>query len=537
MLSLKRGLRYTNIVRNTKSPFIENVVNRFFVARQFSGVKPNEIIISEVKNMATIAVKWYDESDLEHQIEFLKKLRDLEPIQRKENIQNFKQERSRLSSMWLGNWICKASTDKNFKLFPLSVPMEDKDLTDGIRNDLAATIFSIKSIQNSTSTNQIILTSDITKQWHSEAIELSNQLADNININRLRKVGTVFQDYVDEQIPLTVLYKELLEVTGNYANELYPILKYTELNITSDIELQLNNSISQRNYIQTVLTDELSHIIHIINSKLFFGNDSPIPDLSIINDNIINTPKTSKKETTAINNKDSKLEDSELSIKTDKKSKKLRKTKKETTIITPLKTEKENIKEAVLEVTDTSLIYTRKLNNYQLKLKYDDNKNLKKQLYIFDATASCYRIGTNNIDFNDEKERNEDDEEQQQQPPLEEYETYNSTNTTNTTTSTTSNTTTIDTTPVPQYKVMIENLPHNITEYQLRMALRKCGEVDRVWIYRDERTTPGDIKHLLRLRRYSNNKANSSKGRSSSIDSVSEEDESIGGRYNIYIYI
>ena len=81
---------------------------------------------------------------------------------------------------------------------------------------------------------------------------------------------------------------------------------------------------------------------------------------------------------------------------------------------------------------------------------------------------------------------------------------------------------------------MIENLPHNITEYQLRMALRKCGEVDRVWIYRDERTTPGDIKHLLRLRRYSNNKANSNKGRSSSsIDSVSEEDESIGGRYNI----
>jgi hypothetical protein len=119
-----------------------------------------------------------------------------------------------------------------------------------------------------------------------------------------------------------------------------------------------------------------------------------------------------------------------------------------------------------------------------------DFANQKSRKYIFDTKAACYRTGRSLLPLmsalnapaeeRDAQGIDAEDGEGSEDGDMSESTEHRR--------------------AMPNFKIMIDNLPHNVNEHMLHQALSKCGEVEHVWIYRDDRASPSEVKNIRSLR-------------------------------------
>lgn len=456
-----------------KSCYHIKAVHRFVGATRCSSVlKKSEIVVSEVKHLASVAIKLYDSHDLDQQMKLLCELRSADASGREEVVSVFSKKYPRIASTWLADWVCKSAVGGNTaKLFPVIIPVDDVNLSLDVKSDLADAVYAIKMSNKGTGVveNESVM--------RTQAMKLADELGDSIHIDRLRKVGSVFQDFVDAPIPIASFLDELVCESGLFANKLQPLLEFTELPVPQKIHDQMLESENDRQHIHARLVDELTYVTHVVNSSRFNAEaqtaevQTQVSAVELIK---------GLSEAPSADYKDRFPEKEHL---------------RRSVIIGNAADFAGFEPSSLLQISDTGLVHTRRAIDSRRKLRFSAD------IFLFNVKAPCYRVGhglqgaarrdaaTSSLNFDhgllvksmDAALADPADlpDIHVHPPAVDDQALHES---------------------MPNRKIMIDNLPRDITEGGLRDALRKCGNIEKVWIFKDERATPEEVKYMNALR-------------------------------------
>ena len=396
--------------------------------KAFTTVRSTEIVVSEVKALASVAVKLYGKHELEAQLALLGELRE-EEDNKKLIVERFIEKNRVLASTWLPMWIskvvCLEDQSEHVKLFPVTAPVDDKKLATTIKNKLVDTIVKIKSSRTkSKNLSKVELT----------ARQLTDALADRVNIDHLREIGVILDNYVNGGMIPTFLFNGLLESGGMFASEILPILQFANVDVPVTEELKFLAVDRTRSALHHQLIEELTLFLHIVHRNRF--NESSVKKTTRTN-----APAGSRVARTVRSVVD-----------------------------------KDTLGYFIEHKADGGMVYIRKEPDVQAKMRFLDR-------YVFSVKAPCY-ARTKRADqpgIYDELNALLHDGKSPQQGQsaahaVEDQQGRSS-----------------------MRKVVVDNLPSTITAEQLSHALRKCGPIKNVWLYRDERTHPEEVKYLTTL--------------------------------------
>ena len=449
MLRLKGSLRSLRLVPKPIA-----------LPRSFSAQRNNEIVVSEVKNLTNVALKLYGRRDLETQIAFLEDLRE-EELNKKYVVNKFIKKNSTLASTWLPIWISKAvvleDPKDHVKLFPIAVPVDNIELASTVKKDLVNVLVQLRAADARTSSELLTL----------QAADLVDALAKNMNIDHLRDTTMVLQSFVGGNVVPTVLPRELLEKAGLFADSLLPILQFADLNLTALDKKKFLAVEKARTTLHDQLVEELTHLLHVVYRNRFHET----------------TPRSAPEDSSVSHvphaQKESYLTREPRLVKTF--------------------ADKDSIDYHIEHPRDGGMVYVRTETQNAGKIRFGD-------AYVLSVKAPCYA-----------RKRKEG------QPgiydDLNEMLAKSSGKSSSKAKSSASALSALDDDSAGsaevegqwQRKVVIDNLPGTITAAELRHALRKCGPVAKVWLYRDERTTPDEVRHM-QAHMYAQNVKNNAKG-------------------------
>ncbi len=396
--------------------------------KHFTTVRSTEIVVSEVKALANVAVKLYGKHELEAQLALLGDLRE-EENNKKLVVERFIEKNRVLASTWLPMWIskvvCLEDPNEHVKLFPVTAPVDDKQLATAIKDKLVGTIVKIKTSHTSPEDLSLVV---------SEARKLTETLSDQVNIDHLREIGTILDTYVENGVAASFLFDGLLESGGMFASEILPILQFANLEVPATQESKFLAVDQIRSALHHQLVEELTHFLHVVHRNRF------------------NEPSAGK--TTR-----AKAPSGSRSARTVRNV-----------------VDKDSLGYYIEHKAGGGMDYIRKEPAVQAKMRFLDR-------YVLSVKAPCYARTKRTDEPSTDNELNallnegKATTHSQSVSNMEDHHGEKSS----------------------MRKVVVDNLPSTITAEQLCHALRKCGPVKNVWLYRDERTHPAEVKYLTSL--------------------------------------
>jgi len=427
--------------------------------RLFSAQRNNEIVVSEVKNLTNVALKLYGQRDLETQIAFLEDLRE-EELNKKYIIRKFIKKNSTLASTWLPIWISKAVVSSRGKLFPIAVPVDNTELASTVKKDLVSVLVQMRAAADTRTSSELLAV---------QAADLVDALAKNMNIDHLRDVTMVLQDFVGGKVVPAMLPRELVEKGGLFADAVMPILQFVELTLTTRDKTRILAVEKARTRLHDQLAEELTHLLHVVNSSRFH-EATPHPAADDADATVV--PHAQKE---SYYTREPRL------VKTF--------------------ADKATIDYHIEHPRDGGMIYLRTESQNAGKIRFGDS-------YVLSVKAPCYARKKKDDqpgiydDLNEMLAKGSGGSKSKSKPSKSKVSALSALEDP------------VETTEEEgqwQRKVVIDNLPGTITAAELRHALRKCGPVAKVWLYRDERTTPDEVRHM-QAHLYAQNVKNSAKG-------------------------
>ena len=400
--------------------------------KNFSVIRNNEIIVSEPKNLAHVALRLYDQHELAAQLVLLNDLR-LEPGNKKAVVDRYIKKSPALASTWLSNWICQAVLMKRGKLFPVAAPMDDILLVKQTKIDIADSIYILRlaslPAEGGENGNEAL----------EQAVQLTEDLSLKLSNEKLNALSTLFQILVTGELTQTHFYSELREKCGLFANDVMPLLTFIQLPLPPIEREKFLTVEESRSIIQQKLVDELFYFEHVLHNDIFSDNAAVASEPVRVykEDEFPTFPGSPSTKIRRKVDEDSYTYDMDIAF-----------------------------------TYRGDMVYTRKES---VKV-YRSRKSSFKH---FVANAPAYALDKAEIfasSFTTPKPSPNSDGSPIGKGHLAAAGTAAGAD------------------PSVQRKVMLDNLPSSITEQQVRHALRKCGPVQRIWLFRDERMSPQEIK-------------------------------------------
>jgi hypothetical protein len=412
----------------------------------------NKVLVNDVKHLTAVALKLLTEKEVSSALELLTKVREGAEMT---HITEFHEGFS--GKTWLSDWICSASTSQKFKVFPFSVD-DKKESSLSIREDLANSILAIRMAATDPKTARTV----DKKKEHEEAVKSSHALADYIGPGRLRQISPVFKAFIGKEMNAPTFYSELTERVGIMAHHLMPMLTFSKMDVPWTVQEKFVRAKSRYHYLHKELLAALTNLVRIRSTAAYFQETAE--------------PKAKKKRGAP------KTTDPAATVKSQvKKMKKAYPMPGGAVQVSRL--------DCTLQDDGKSFEHVRSQSGTQPAGRPGPNLLFSAEMTCFDARQPMpsaaaldgfprHHLGavTPNV-FNVHPYGA--DPWAESVPSVPTHAPWSSQP--------------VSTTPQPQLRAVLENLPPGITPESIVQQLKACGEVERVWLFRDDRMTPEEV--------------------------------------------
>jgi hypothetical protein len=412
----------------------------------------NKVLVNDVKHLTAVALKLLTEKEVSSALELLTKVREGAEMT---HITEFHEGIS--GKTWLSDWICSASTSQKFKVFPFSVD-DKKESSLSIREDLANSILAIRMAATDPKTAR---TMDKKKE-HEEAVKSSHALADYVGPGRLRQIGPVFKAFIGKEMNAPTFYSELTERAGIMAHHLMPMLTFSKMDVPWTVQEKFVRAKSRYHYLHKELLAALTNLVRIRSTAAYFQETAE--------------PKAKKKRGAP------KTTDPAATVKSQvKKMKKAYPMPGGAVQVSRL--------DCTLQDDGKSFEHVRSQSGTQPAGRPGPNLLFSAEMTCFDArqpmpsAAALEGFPRHHLGA--------------VTPNAFNVHPYGADpwagNVPSVPTHTPWSSQPVSTTPQPQLRAVLENLPPGITPESIVQQLKACGEVERVWLFRDDRMTPEEV--------------------------------------------
>lgn len=390
-----------------------------------------------------------------------------------------KSSQHRNTTKWLDTWLKKVLNSSRSNLFPLRIPHASEKKMLERKARLAAYLFANKQILHS-SFREFLLTEDPMKEFvtpnkderviYTHASKIADDLGNHLYTDKLSQITRVVRHYVEGQVDQEGFLLELSSICSLHIDQCEEMLTFLGIPMNRPFQMLIQSRRLRRQRLVEELQAELSYVV-FTHSNMQSRPPSQVTDLS--------TSATSMEEV------DGGLD---ISMPYDKVTNE----PEQRALEQAMNTRRPKISFNTSHVFEVTIRCFSKANSATNKFSIDANSNLYFESAIknmrSDSSTSDkeYDLIANSIReeyFEDSHHQHAlhkaDDEQSQHDDEGEEDELS------------------IENYASSHRKIMIDNLPDVIDEQGLRDALRNCGKIKKIWLFRASDQTATQINTLM----------------------------------------
>ena len=223
----------------------------------------NIIIITSPQQLAEVTIKLYGVDDLESCVYLLDRYIGSK-FKRSPQIKKFEHDKPHIAFNWLGRWIQTSHYPIDFKPYPILVPSNISskilpiDIVDmeGLRKDLELALLAIRK-RSTKSTGKgkskkdlhhlcIALSKEVTPYQYKNIISILQDLADDDHHNIIGDINNTIE--------------ELKSVSGVFADKLLPILRFLAIKLSEEQLESFEKWVNNRTILYSKLVDKFTSI-------------------------------------------------------------------------------------------------------------------------------------------------------------------------------------------------------------------------------------------------------------------------------------
>jgi len=238
------------------------------------------MVIKDSRSLAEAMVRMIDDSEIDNHRQILISIRENEDMKKSlyERLLLEQQDSFRLKKAfpWFNEWLLKALSTDRVHLFPLFVPVVANDQLLDAKATLAAYLFAYKHRYPSRFF-EYLLTTQPNEDYvepqkdestiYAKASIIANDIGDRLHISKIEKLTNLVKNYTEQtsqnqNLKAEQLLADITSLCSIHIDLLYPLLNFLDVAINPTLQTLIDSRSLRRQHITHDLSRELNSIVY-----------------------------------------------------------------------------------------------------------------------------------------------------------------------------------------------------------------------------------------------------------------------------------